>query len=153
MYCANFIFDIKQFDEELHRLDALIAAAAKEAEGYLGEESWEDTKTGRISNVYCWRTENGLKQLINHPNHLEAKKRYSEWLGGYQVVISQVVRTYGDNTMQHPLLAYSRNTHNGRCHAGAAKGLSRSPVATAIHNRMRSLKPGAGAHTRSTRQA
>ncbi len=105
MFSANFIFDTKQFDDDFHRLDALIAAAAKETEGYLGEESWEDAKTGRISNVYYWSSENGLKQLIAHPKHIEAKQRYSEWLSGYQVVISQVMRTYGDKTLQHPLLA------------------------------------------------
>jgi hypothetical protein len=44
----------------------------------------------------------GLKQLIEHPNHLEAKRRYSEWLSEYQVVIAQVIRTYGDKTMNHP---------------------------------------------------
>lgn len=104
MYSATFIFDTKQFDSEFHRLDALIASAAKETEGYLGEEAWEDPKTGRIANVYYWSSELGLKQLIAHPMHQEAKRRYSEWLSGYQVIISQVMRTYGDNTMNHPAM-------------------------------------------------
>ena len=102
MYSATFIFDTKQFDEEFHRLDALIAAAAKETEGYLGEEAWEDPKTGRIANVYYWDSELGLKQLMNNPQHLEAKRRYGEWLSGYRVVISQVMRTYGDAAITHP---------------------------------------------------
>jgi heme-degrading monooxygenase HmoA len=107
MYSATFIFDTKQFDSEFHRLDALIAAAAKETEGYIGEEAWEDPKTGRIANVYYWSSERGLKQLIEHPNHLEAKRRYSEWLHGYQVVISQVIRAYGDKTMKHPTAMFN----------------------------------------------
>lgn len=102
MYSATFIFDTKQFDEEFHRLDALIAAAAKDTEGYLGEEAWEDPKTGRIANVYYWDSERGLKQLMNNPQHLEAKRRYGEWLSGYRVVISQVMRTYGDGAIAHP---------------------------------------------------
>ena len=102
MYTATFIFDTKQFDDEFHRLDALIAAAAKETVGYLGEEAWEDPKSGRIANVYYWESELGLKQLIDHPKHREAKSRYSEWLGGYQVVISQVLRSYGDRKIAHP---------------------------------------------------
>jgi len=102
MYSATFIFDTRQFDNEFHRLDALIAAAAKETDGYLGEEAWEDPKTGRVANVYYWDSEHGLKQLIEHPNHLEAKRRYSEWLSGYQVVIAQVIRAYGDRTIGHP---------------------------------------------------
>ncbi|HTD07145.1 antibiotic biosynthesis monooxygenase [Undibacterium sp.] len=101
MYSATFIFDAKQFDAEFHRLDALIAEAARKTEGYLGEEAWEDPKTGRVANVYYWVSESGLKQLIEHPNHIEAKRRYSEWLAGYQVIISHVVRTYGDKTMSH----------------------------------------------------
>lgn len=103
MYSATFIFDTKQFDSEFHRLNALIATAAKESEGYLGEEAWEDPKTGRISNVYYWESELGLRQLMTHPAHQEAKSRYSEWLGGYQVIISQVLRTYGDGLIAHPV--------------------------------------------------
>lgn len=101
MYSATFIFGTKQFDDEFHRLDGLIAKAAKESAGYLGEDAWEDPKTGRIANVYYWESELGLQQLIAHPNHIEAKRRYSEWLDGYQVIISKVIRTYGDNTMSH----------------------------------------------------
>ncbi|HXA47752.1 MAG TPA: antibiotic biosynthesis monooxygenase [Burkholderiaceae bacterium] len=102
MFTATFIFDTKQFDEDFHRLDAIIAAAARETVGYLGEEAWEDPKNGRISNVYYWESEQGLKQLMEHPTHREAKKRYSEWLSGYQVVISQVLRSYGDRAFVHP---------------------------------------------------
>ena len=36
MYSATFIFAKKQFDDEFHRLDQTIAAAAKSLPGYLG---------------------------------------------------------------------------------------------------------------------
>ena len=42
MYSATFIFDKKQYDDAFYALDNAIAAAAKETEGYLGEESWEN---------------------------------------------------------------------------------------------------------------
>jgi len=103
MYSATFIFDTKQFDDEFHRLDAIIAAAARESVGYLGEEAWEDPKSGRVSNVYYWQTEDGLRQLMQHPAHLQAKARYTEWLSGYQVIVSQVLRTYGDGKFSHPV--------------------------------------------------
>ncbi|MDL2355931.1 MAG: antibiotic biosynthesis monooxygenase [Pseudomonadota bacterium] len=105
MFSATFIFDTKQFDSDFHRLDALIAAAARESDGYLGEEAWHDPASGRISNVYYWDSEDGLRQLMVHPHHQEAKRRYSEWLGGYQVIIAQVLRSYGDGAVGHPTAA------------------------------------------------
>ena len=102
MYSATFIFDTKQFDDEFHRLDQSIAAAAKSTPGYLGEEAWENTATGRVSNVYYWDGIEGLEALMRHPTHLQAKAAYSKWLAGYQVVISQVLRAYGDGHVAHP---------------------------------------------------
>ncbi|WP_297573908.1 antibiotic biosynthesis monooxygenase [uncultured Deefgea sp.] len=102
IYSATFIFDIKQFDAEFHQLDQQIAQAAKETEGYLGEEVWQNAESGRVCNVYYWASDAGLKALMQHPLHLAAKARYSEWLSGYQVIISQVLRSYGDSTINHP---------------------------------------------------
>jgi heme-degrading monooxygenase HmoA len=96
MYSSTFIFAKKQYDDEFYRLDQAIAEAAKEIPGYLGEEVWENPTTGLISNVYYWETLEALQSLIQHPRHLEAKAAQSNWLDGYQVVISQVIRTYGD---------------------------------------------------------
>jgi heme-degrading monooxygenase HmoA len=110
MYSATFIFTTKELDDEFHALDALIASAAKESTGYLGEEAWEDAKTGRIANIYYWESEDGLRELIAHPKHIEAKQRYSQWLGGYQVIISQVIKTYGDDQLGHLLSKSSSAT-------------------------------------------
>jgi heme-degrading monooxygenase HmoA len=103
MYSATFIFAKKQFDEEFHRLDVTIAAAARAMPGYLGEESWENSATGQVSNVYYWASLEALQGLIDLPAHREAKAKQSKWLDGYQVVISQVLRTYGDARLEHPL--------------------------------------------------
>jgi heme-degrading monooxygenase HmoA len=96
MYSATFTFAKKQFDAEFHRLDQDIAARAKTIPGYLGEESWENAENGLVSNVYYWESLEALQVLVQHPSHLEAKAGQANWLGGYQVVISQVLRTYGD---------------------------------------------------------
>jgi heme-degrading monooxygenase HmoA len=85
-----------QFDAEFHRLDQDIAARAKTIPGYLGEESWENVEVGLVSNVYYWESLEALQVLVQHPSHLEAKAGQANWLDGYQVVISQVLRTYGD---------------------------------------------------------
>ena len=102
MYSATFIFDKRHFDEEFHRLDASIAAAARDSVGYLGEESWENPATGLVSNVYYWSSLDGLNELMRHPDHLRAKAAQANWLKGYQVVISQVMRAYGDGSIAHP---------------------------------------------------
>ena len=78
---------------------------AKATPGYLGEETWENSETGLVSNVYYWETLEALQQLVQHPRHLEAKARQHDWLDGYQVVIAQVIRTYGDTRLRHWLPA------------------------------------------------
>jgi heme-degrading monooxygenase HmoA len=102
MYSATFIFDKKQYDDAFYALDALIAAAAKETDGYLGEESWENAETGRVCNVYYWRDLKSLQALMQHPKHLEAKAQQGNWLNGYQIVIAEVIRAYGDGSIAHP---------------------------------------------------
>lgn len=99
MYSSTFIFAKKHFDEKFYSLDQAIAEAAKEIPGYLGEEAWENTSTGLVSNVYYWESLEALQSLIQHPKHLEAKAAQENWLEGYQVVISQVIKTYGDGKL------------------------------------------------------
>jgi heme-degrading monooxygenase HmoA len=99
MYSSTFIFAKKQYDDEFYRLDQAIAAAAREISGYLGEEAWENSSTGLVSNVYYWESLEALQALISHPKHLEAKARQENWLDGYQVVISEVIKTYGDGKL------------------------------------------------------
>jgi heme-degrading monooxygenase HmoA len=107
MYSATFIFAKKQFDDEFHRLDQTIAAAAKSLPGYLGEETWENPGNGLVSNVYYWDSLDSLQALIRHPVHQQAKAAQANWLDGYKVVISEVLRTYGDTRIDH-MLAPSR---------------------------------------------
>jgi heme-degrading monooxygenase HmoA len=104
MYSSTFIFAKKQFDDEFYRLDGLIAEAARSMPGYLGEETWENASTGLVSNVYYWASLEALQGLMQHPAHLQAKAGQARWLDGYQVVIAQVLRTYGDAKLAHPLV-------------------------------------------------
>ncbi len=99
MYTATFIFAKGQFDDEFHRLDEQIAAAARATPGYLGEETWENPSNGLVSNVYYWESLQSLRALIENPTHLEAKSKQSSWLEGYQVIVSQVLKTYGDGKL------------------------------------------------------
>ncbi len=44
---------------------------------------------------------------MKHPAHLAAKQRQQQWLAGYQVVIAQVVGSYGDGGINHPLAGFT----------------------------------------------
>ena len=52
MYTSSFTFAKSEFDDEFHALDNVIAQLAKSIPGYLGEESWENSATGLVSNLY-----------------------------------------------------------------------------------------------------
>lgn len=99
MYSATFIFSKRQFDDEFHRLDLEIAEAARSTPGFLGEEAWENSTTGLVSTVYYWESLEALHLLMKHPKHMEAKAKQQKWLAGYQVVISEVIRIYGDTKL------------------------------------------------------
>jgi heme-degrading monooxygenase HmoA len=99
LFSSTFIFAKKQYDAEFHALDAVIAEVAKSTPGYLGEENWENSATGLVSNVYYWESLEALQQLMKHPSHLEAKQKQANWLNGYRVEISEVIRTYGDSIL------------------------------------------------------
>jgi heme-degrading monooxygenase HmoA len=103
MYMSTFTFAKREFDDEFHARDNVIAQIARSTAGYLGEESWENPSSGLISNVYYWETMESLQALMKHPAHVDAKQRQQQWLAGYQVVIAQIVGSYGDGGIAHPL--------------------------------------------------
>lgn len=107
MYSSTFIYATRQFDEDFHRLDQAIADMARRIPGYLGEESWENPATGQVSNVYYWESLEALQALVRHPDHQAAKAAQARWLDGYQVIVSQVLRTYGDDKLAHPVRGWS----------------------------------------------
>jgi heme-degrading monooxygenase HmoA len=59
--------------------------------------------------VYYWESLESLQALMQHPQHLAAKAAQAKWLAGYQVIISQVLRTYGDAKISHPIASASDN--------------------------------------------
>lgn len=103
MYSATFTFAKGDYDDEFHERDQAIAEIARSIPGYLGEEAWENTAAGLVSTVYYWESMEALKQLVEHPNHLAAKQLQGRWLKGYHVTVAQVLRSYGDGGIAHPL--------------------------------------------------
>jgi len=101
MFIASFIYTPGQYDDEFHRLNAIIDALAKSLPGFLGTESWQSTNNNRRNATYYWRDLDTLKAFSMHPAHQEAKRQYTKWYEGYHVVISEVVRSYGDGALGH----------------------------------------------------
>jgi len=102
MYSATFIFRKKQYDAEFERLDASIMAAAQSIPEFAGQDTWENAAQELTCVVYYWHSLAGLRALMQHPDHITAKQNYQTWYKGYHVVIAEVLRTYGDDTIDHP---------------------------------------------------
>ena len=69
MYSAAFIFEPGEYDDEFHRLNAIIDVVAKSLPGFLGVDSWQST-SGSLRNVtYFWSDLETLKTFSMHPAH------------------------------------------------------------------------------------
>ncbi len=101
MISASFIFTEGELDAAFHRLDALIEAAARETEGFLGKESWLSPDGAKRNAMYYWRDRAALAAFAAHPDHIEAKRQYARWHGGFHVVIAEVLKSYGDGAFDH----------------------------------------------------
>jgi heme-degrading monooxygenase HmoA len=94
MYTATFMIRIANYDDDFHRLNQRIIDVAEANPGYLGRESWEQDDRNVV--ILYWRSLEDLERFANHPDHLEAKRQYQRWYGGYRVLVAQVLRDYGD---------------------------------------------------------
>lgn len=101
MYSAAFIFRPGKYDDEFHRLNGLIDAAAKNTDGYMGAETWRSADGKMLNATYYWESLEALREFSRNRHHLEAKKQYSKWYDGYHIVISEVLRSYGDDSIEH----------------------------------------------------
>ena len=96
MYCASFTWEAGSYDEQFHQLNALIEEVARSLPGFVAVESWQAPDGPRRCAHYWWRDLASLDTFSRHPAHLEAKRQYARWYRGYQVVLLQVLRSYGD---------------------------------------------------------
>lgn len=101
MYCASFIWEPGRYDDEFHRLNAAIEQVARSLPGYLGVEAWQAADGARRCANYYWTDLDTLQAFSVHPTHQEAKRQYSRWYDGYHIVVSQVIRSYGDGGFPH----------------------------------------------------
>jgi heme-degrading monooxygenase HmoA len=103
MISATFIFRPGQYDEEFHRLDAIIMNAALATPGYVGAERWWSEDRSERSVVYYFESQEALKSFSRDETHLEAKRQSKRWYEAYRVVISEVLSSHGDGELAHPL--------------------------------------------------
>ncbi|MEO5806970.1 monooxygenase family protein [Devosia sp.] len=101
LFCAAFIFSQHTNDDSFKLLDDEIAAAALASPGFAGKENWFSRDGTRINASYYWRSMEELQVFSRHPVHREAKRRYKEWYDGFHIVISEIVRSYGDGAFEH----------------------------------------------------
>ncbi len=101
MYTAAFIYQAKTYDQEFFDLNQIIDEIAKANAGFLGSESWVSSDGLSRNATYYWANLESLQEFSKHPKHLEAKRQYQRWYKGFQVVISEVIRSYSDGTMAH----------------------------------------------------
>jgi len=101
MFSAEFIFEPGDYDDEFHSLNRQIDEAAESTPGFLGRESWQSPDGKRTNAIYYWESLDALESFSRHPKHLEAKRQYTKWYDGFQVVISEVRHSYGDGRIGH----------------------------------------------------
>ena len=107
MYAAQFIFTPGTYDDEFHELDQSIDDYAASHPGFRGSEKWVSPDGRRQNSIYYWVDRKSLSEFAQFPDHLVAKKRYSEWYDSYQVIICEVIAHYGDGGEKHPLIRES----------------------------------------------
>lgn len=101
MYSVSFIFEPGSCDARFHELNAAVDAVARATPGYIGAESWRSPDGTRANAVYYFDSLDALRAFSMHPRHAEAKREYRRWYRGYQVVVAQVVCSYGDGGFHH----------------------------------------------------
>jgi heme-degrading monooxygenase HmoA len=109
IYCAAFVFEPGEYDADFHRLNALVEATARSLPGFLGVESWVAVDGARRNATYYWDSLETLRAFSTDPVHQQAKREYARWYKGYHIVVSEVLRSYGDGAFGHV-------TPNARAH-------------------------------------
>ena len=103
MISAAFIFRPGSYDEEFHRLDAIIMGVAEATAGYRGAERWWSEDRSERSVVYYFETQEALRAFSRDETHLAAKRQYQRWYEAYRVVIGEVISTHSEGELNHPL--------------------------------------------------
>jgi heme-degrading monooxygenase HmoA len=101
MIAAQFIFQPGTYDDEFYALDDKIEEAAAAIPGFLGTDKWYSKDGTRTNSVYYFESMSDLTKLGRVTEHRDAKRKVSRWYEGYQVVVTEVIASYGDGNIPH----------------------------------------------------
>lgn len=101
MIAVQFIFTQATYNDEFHALDTSIAEFANNLPGHVGAEKWLSEDGTTQNSVYYFADRGALAELAGFSDHLTAKAKVSTWYSSYQVVVSEVLATYGTITPPH----------------------------------------------------
>ena len=99
MICCSFVFKPGEYDDDFHRLDAVIDDFARSLPGFVRVETWYSADRDLTNASYFFRDMAAVKRLKDFPAHVEAKGQVRRWYDGYRIVVSQVTATYGDGRL------------------------------------------------------
>lgn len=101
MINCQFIFRPGAYDEDFHALDGQIDAFARSLAGFRGVETWR-SDDGSVTNAsYFFDDLAAVRELSQFAQHRVAKAEYARWYEGYQIVVAEIVSTYGDGRLPH----------------------------------------------------
>ena len=101
MIAVQFIFTQSHDDEEFQALDSAIAAYATSLPGHLGVDTWVSRDQSSQNSIYYFSDREALADLAAFPDHLRAKANVERWYSRYQVVVTEVLASYGTHTPPH----------------------------------------------------
>lgn len=99
MYCVSFIFQPSHYDDEFYRLNEEIDKVATSMAGFCGVEKWKSENENKYVVHYYWDDLDSLKEFSGNPYHVEAKRNYKKWYKGFHIIISEIIKSYGDGLL------------------------------------------------------
>jgi hypothetical protein len=101
VFAVQFIFTQATYDDEFEALDTSIAEFARSLPGHVGVEKWVSEDGASQNSIYYFTDRGALAELAGFPDHLKAKSKVDNWYSSYQVVVSEVIASYGTTTPPH----------------------------------------------------
>ena len=101
MIAVQFIFTQATYDDEFYELDNSIAEFAKSLPGHVGVEKWLSEDGTSQNSIYYFTDRDALAQLAGFSDHLTAKSKVDNWYSSYQVVVTEVLASYGSPGSKH----------------------------------------------------